>query len=108
MKQTSKLSLPESTYSLGDLFIDLAATHRKDRYAALRRDTTYAECWKAICNILDSAIDKQSPVILPGLGSVHYRVFNLGICIPYFQIDERFAEKSGLSVDRKKHLRTRK
>lgn len=104
MKQTSKVSLPESTYSLGDLFIDLAARNRKDRYAALRRDTTYAECWKAICNILDSAIDKQSPVILPGLGSVHYRVFNLGICIPYFQIDERFAEKSGLSVDRKKHL----
>ena len=76
--------------------------NRKDQYVVLRRDTTYAACWSALCEILDAAVDKQRNVILPGVGSIYYRVFNLGICIPFFEIDEKFVKTYGLKSNKKK------
>ena len=91
-----------NTYTLNDLFSDLAKDHRKDQYVILRRDNTYAACWGAICEILDAAVDKQRNVVIPGFGSVYYRVFNLGICIPFFEIDDNFVRLYELNANKKK------
>ena len=91
-----------NTYTLNDLFSDLAKDHRKDQYVLLRRDNTYAACWGAICEILDAAVDKQRNVVIPGFGSVYYRVFNLGICIPFFEIDDNFVRLYELNANKKK------
>ena len=95
-------NINRSSYTLNDLFLDVAKENRKDQYVVLRRDTTYAACWSALCEILDAAIDKQRNVILPGVGSIYYRVFNLGICIPFFEIDEKFVKTYGLKSNKKK------
>ena len=96
------MNTPESMYSVGDLFVDLSAKYSRDRFAALRSDSTYAQCWKAICNILDAAVDKQRPVKLPGFGEVTYRIFNLGICIPHFHMNEKFLKRNGLAAEKQK------
>ena len=64
-------NINRSSYTLNDLFLDVAKENRKDQYVVLRRDTTYAACWSALCEILDAAVDKQRNVVLPGVGSIY-------------------------------------
>ena len=96
------LNVRGTVYNLSDIFAELARENRQDQFVVLRRDTSYAACWNAICEILDNAIDKQRRVLIPGFGSVYYRVFNLGICIPFFEIDEKFVRVYQLHSNKKK------
>ena len=96
------LNVRGNVYTLSDIFAELARENRQDQFVVLRRDTSYAACWNAICEILDNAIDKQRRVLIPGFGSVYYRVFNLGICIPFFEIDEKFVRVYQLHSNKKK------
>ena len=40
-------------------------------------------------------------VVIPGFGSVYHRIFNLGICIPFFEIDEKFVRVYQLHSNKK-------
>jgi hypothetical protein len=111
--------ISSQTYTLDNLFDDceqrgqqLLQDHADGRMSALTvtldsisfsdgqrlgRRATYVSAFRAMTSELEEAASTLVPLSVPGLGTFGFRLFNLGISIPFFDLNPKFADGYKLS-----------
>ena len=62
----------------------------------LAQPETFREALLLVVSELEEAAGALIPVSVPGLGVFGFRVFNMGISIPFFDMSPKFAKQHGL------------
>jgi hypothetical protein len=68
---------------------------------------TYRDAFAALASELEDAAEALIPINIPQFGTFGYRMFNLGITIPFFDLNPKYADKYKLVRESKKSLHQR-
>ncbi len=69
--------------------------------ARLARVETFADAFALVRRELEEAASTLVPLAVPGLGVFGFRLFNLGISIPFFDLQPKFADQHGLTREQR-------
>ena len=108
-----------SCYTLNNLFDDCAQRGRKllqdqqtnkphaltqtlnaisfEQGARIGKKEIYQDCFHILTQELEEAAATLIPIAIPNFGTFGYRMYNLGISIPYFDLNPKYADLNRLS-----------
>ena len=75
--------------------------------ARLGKPETYRAVFLTMARELEEAAESLVPIAIPHFGTFGYRMFNLGITIPFFDLNPKFSDKYKLVRNNKKSLHQR-
>ena len=73
-----------------------ASRHSRTDLQRLAARDTFSAAFALVVSELEEAAAALVPLSVPGLGVFGFRVFNMGISIPFFDLSPKFAKQHGL------------
>ena len=97
---------PASYYTEDELFIDCTSRYISDaggRFVLtnhLLDNKTYSGVWGALVSWMELSMSEGYSVVIPRFFSIYFRVYNMGISIPNFELHTKFAQTYNLTQNK--------